>query len=129
MGPDHRRAARDVLQQEPGIAARVRALIARRSLQPTEQRSRARFGQDTAECSWAGPSWPYETSRVLTGLSNFLADYPPAAAQAAGMSAARFTTLLRTYAKSMTRSRAANGSKRTAAPTGTVVSADQAVAI
>ena len=29
---------------------------------------------DTAECNWAGPSWPYETSRVITGLSNFLAE-------------------------------------------------------
>ena len=23
--------------------------------------------QDVQECNWAGPSWPYETSRVLTG--------------------------------------------------------------
>ena len=22
--------------------------------------------QDTGECNWAGPSWPYETSRVIT---------------------------------------------------------------
>jgi hypothetical protein len=32
--------------------------------------------QDQAECNWAGPSWPYETSRVLTGLANYLVDYP-----------------------------------------------------
>ena len=23
--------------------------------------------QDIQECNWAGPSWPYETSRVITG--------------------------------------------------------------
>jgi hypothetical protein len=59
-------------------------------------------------CSWAGPSWPFETSRVLTGLSNFLVDYPQAAA--AGMTSAHYTRLLRSYARSMTQSFAANGS-------------------
>ena len=67
------------------------------------------MSQDTAECSWAGPSWPYETSRVLTGLARFLADYPPGQA-AAGMTAAHYTRLLTTYARSMTRGVAANGS-------------------
>ena len=48
---------------------------------------------------------------MLTGLSNLLADYPTEQARAAGMSSERFTTLLRTYARSLTRSHAVNGSK------------------
>jgi hypothetical protein len=64
--------------------------------------------QNTQECNWAGPSWPYETSRTLTGLSNFLVDYPQAAA--AGVSAANYTRLLRLYARSMTTGSAVNGS-------------------
>ena len=66
--------------------------------------------QDSAECNWAGPSWPYETSRVLTGLANFLSDYPAAQAAAAGMTPAHFTKLLRTYAYSHTHGNASNGS-------------------
>ena len=40
--------------------------------------------QDGGECNWAGPSWPYETARVLTGLANFLIDYPKAQSAGAG---------------------------------------------
>lgn len=28
------------------------------------------------ECNWNGPSWPYETSRVLTAMANLLNNYP-----------------------------------------------------
>ena len=66
--------------------------------------------QDGAECNWAGPSWPYETSRVLTGLANFLSDYPPEQSASAGMNTSHFTTLLRTYAFSHTHGNATNGS-------------------
>lgn len=31
---------------------------------------------DTNCCHWDGPSWPYETSAILTGLANVLQDYP-----------------------------------------------------
>jgi hypothetical protein len=68
------------------------------------------MSQDSAECNWAGPSWPYETSRVLTGLANFLADYPRAQVAAAGMTPTHFTKLLRTYAYSHTHGNATNGS-------------------
>ena len=27
-------------------------------------------------CTWNGPSWPYETSRLLTGLGSAILDYP-----------------------------------------------------
>ena len=66
--------------------------------------------QDTGECNWAGPSWPYETSRVLTALANFLIDYPAAQAPSAGMTPMHYTKLLRTYARSMTTGSATNGS-------------------
>jgi hypothetical protein len=67
--------------------------------------------QDTGECNWAGPSWPYETSRVLSGLSRFLIDYPPAQSSGAGMTSTHYTKLLRTYAQSMTMGSATNGSE------------------
>ena len=75
-----------------------------------ERRSKC-FNQtlDGGECNWAGPSWPYETARVLTGLANFLIDYPKAQSKGAGVGAADFTSLLRTYARSHTRSSAVNG--------------------
>lgn len=28
------------------------------------------------ECQWNGPSWPFQTSQVLTGVANLLEDYP-----------------------------------------------------
>eukprot|EP01043_Picozoa_sp_COSAG02_P004736 COSAG02_NODE_125_length_34972_cov_101.069997_16_plen_589_part_00 len=68
------------------------------------------MSQDSAECNWAGPSWPYETSRVLTGLANFISDFPPAQTAAAGMTPTHFTKLLRTYAYSHTHGNATNGS-------------------
>jgi hypothetical protein len=58
----------------------------------------------------AGPSWPYETSRVLSGLSNFLIEYPAEQSAGAGMTPAHYTRLLRTYARSMTHGNATNGS-------------------
>jgi hypothetical protein len=31
---------------------------------------------DSSCCHWNGPSWPYATSMILTGLANLLQDYP-----------------------------------------------------
>jgi hypothetical protein len=31
---------------------------------------------DTNCCHWDGPSWPFDTSMILTGLANLLQDYP-----------------------------------------------------
>jgi hypothetical protein len=66
--------------------------------------------QDIEECNWGGPSWPYETSRVITGLSNFLTEYPASQVAAAGMDVAHYTRLLKTYAFSHTHGNATNGS-------------------
>jgi hypothetical protein len=35
-----------------------------------------RYEGSYAECQWNGPSWPFQTSQVLTGLANLLDDYP-----------------------------------------------------
>ena len=41
---------------------------------------------------------------MLTGLANFLIDYPKAQTEAAHVNSSTFTNLLRTYARSHTRS-------------------------
>ena len=51
--------------------------------------------QGTAECSWNATSWPYETSRALTGLSNLLVNYPTPHQEQAGMDPSSSTDLLR----------------------------------
>ena len=69
---------------------------------------KANFGPTTAErrspwfnrdaytgcCHWTGPSWPYETSQMLTGVANLLDDYP---AQSS-ITANDYVNLLHTYA-------------------------------
>lgn len=40
------------------------------ALPATQQRD------DANCCHWNGPSWPFETSQILTGLANLLQDYP-----------------------------------------------------
>jgi hypothetical protein len=65
---------------------------------PTTAERRAKtFMQDKAEtecCRWNGPSWPYQTSQVLTGLANLLIDYPGQSS----ISANDYVKLLQTYA-------------------------------
>jgi hypothetical protein len=67
--------------------------------------------QDVGECDWAGPSWPYETSRVLTGLARFMIDYPRGQSQAAGLNHSHYTRLLKSYAFGMVHGSAVNGSQ------------------
>lgn len=52
--------------------------------------------------SWNGPSWPYETARVLTGAANVLNDYP----QQTALSVERYVELLVQYAQQHTKTRA-----------------------
>ena len=49
---------------------------------------------------------------MLTGMANFLIDYPKVQSAAANMSATDFTDLLRTFARTHTQSNAANGTRR-----------------
>lgn len=66
------------------------------------------YTQDSSECNWAGPSWPFETSRVLTGMANYLVEYPSVQHT---INHTAYMRLLRTYARSHTRSYAVNGSR------------------
>jgi hypothetical protein len=50
-------------------------------------------------CSWNGPTWPYETSRVATGLANILQNYDTGVARAAQMTRADYLRLVRQYAQ------------------------------
>ena len=72
-----------------------------------EQRHRCfNYTHSTHECNWAAPSWPYETSRVLTGLSNLLNEYP----EQSTMDNSHYMQLLTQYAQAHTKSHAANAS-------------------
>ena len=53
-----------------------------------------------------------ETARVLTGLANFLIDYPKTQSAGVNVTATTFVDLLRTYAISHTSSTAANGTRQ-----------------
>ena len=75
-----------------------------------ERRNRCfNWTSDTGECNWAGPSWPFETSRVITGLSNLLNDYP-AQGTADAMTKEHYMKVLRQYAVAHTQSHPANSS-------------------
>ena len=50
------------------------------------------------ECNWNGPSWPFETSKLITGMASLLLDYPPQSA----VTPADFIALLKSYAKQHT---------------------------
>eukprot|EP01051_Picozoa_sp_SAG22_P014596 SAG22_NODE_1795_length_3553_cov_5.156051_2_plen_308_part_00 len=57
------------------------------------------------ECSWDGPSWPYESARLLSAMANLLQpgeQYTDAQRAAAGVTAADFQALLTQYATAMT---------------------------
>eukprot|EP01043_Picozoa_sp_COSAG02_P030829 COSAG02_NODE_1986_length_10180_cov_38.805575_10_plen_511_part_00 len=83
-----------------------------------ERRNRCfNWTADTGECNWAGPSWPYETARVITGLSNLLNNYPVGSASDGGpanseetMTKEHYMQVLQQYAIAHTRSQPANSS-------------------
>lgn len=50
------------------------------------------------ECQWNGPVWPFQTTQVISGLANFLNDYPTGAATGI-ITAKDHTNLLRQYTK------------------------------
>ena len=57
------------------------------------------------ECNWNGPSWPFETAKLVTGMASLLLDYP---AQST-VTPKDFMTLLKGYARQHTAGVAANG--------------------
>lgn len=72
------------------------------------------YSWEHGDC-WNGPSWPYETSRVLTGLANLLVAHREDIIAASGMSAPFYEHLLVQYALQHTNTRAVND---TASPLG-----------
>jgi hypothetical protein len=68
-----------------------------RTVEPSYPRYLARYRYERAsgmpECQWNGPSWPFQTSQVLTGLANLLDDYHPTV-----IGTADYLRLLRQYA-------------------------------
>ena len=59
------------------------------------------------ECSWNGPTWPFETSKVLTGALNLLHDYP---SNTGGIDATNLWTLISQYARLHSHTSAVNAS-------------------
>ena len=69
-----------------------------RTAEPTYPRYLTQYRYDAAtgqpECQWNGPSWPFQTSQVLSAMANLLQDYP-----AAGVTASDYVHLLRQYTR------------------------------
>ena len=63
-------------------------------------------------CTWNGPSWPYETSRLLTGLATFLTQY----SDLGSMTSAHWMDLMAQYARAHTRSHVLEPSDERGAP-------------
>jgi hypothetical protein len=69
-----------------------------RTVEPSYPRYMTQYRYDAAsgkpECQWNGPSWPFQTSQVLTALANLLDDYPRAE-----ITRADYLSLLRQYTR------------------------------
>jgi hypothetical protein len=67
-----------------------------RTVEPSYAKYRVQYRYDATtgkpECQWNGPSWPFQTSQMLSGLANLLQDYDHA-----GVSASDYVHLLRQY--------------------------------
>ena len=72
--PDYAIAWRHVLR-----SSELAGAYGLRTVEPSYPRYLAQYRYDRAtggrECQWNGPSWPFQTSQVLTGLANLLHDY------------------------------------------------------
>ncbi|MDE1156642.1 MAG: discoidin domain-containing protein [Acidobacteriaceae bacterium] len=68
-----------------------------RTVEPSYPRYMAQYRYEEAkpECEWNGPSWPFQTSQMLTSLANFLDDYP----KQNFITATDYLSLLRQYTR------------------------------
>lgn len=57
-----------------------------------------RYEGSAPECQWNGPVWPFQTTQVLTGLANFLNNYPTGAGSGI-INSGDYTRLLKQYAQ------------------------------
>ena len=60
--------------------------------------------------NWNGPSWPYETSKMLTALSSVLNDFPKEVHVAGNISKTNFAMWMGRYVRSHTSAAVVNGS-------------------
>jgi hypothetical protein len=76
-------------------ARELRGAAGVRTVEPSYPRYMAqyRFAGTKPECAWNGPSWPFQTSQMLTGLANLLDDYPSQQV----VTATDYLSLLRQY--------------------------------
>jgi hypothetical protein len=69
-----------------------------RTVEPSYARYLTQYRYENAtgkpECQWNGPSWPFQTSQVLTGLANLLDDYSQSV-----VTPADYLRLLRQYTR------------------------------
>lgn len=69
-----------------------------RTVEPSYPRYLTQYRYDAAsrrpECQWNGPSWPFQTSQVLSAMANLLQDYP-----AFGVTSGDYVHLLRQYTR------------------------------
>jgi hypothetical protein len=69
-----------------------------RTVEPSYARYMTQYRYESAtgkpECQWNGPSWPFQTSQVLTGLANLLDDYSQSV-----ITPADYLRLLRQYTR------------------------------
>jgi hypothetical protein len=69
-----------------------------RTVEPSYARYLTQYRYESAagkpECQWNGPSWPFQTSQVLTGLANLLDDYSQSV-----ITPADYLRLLRQYTR------------------------------
>jgi hypothetical protein len=65
------------------------------------------YSWEHGDC-WNGPSWPFETSRVLTAVANLLSGNSDAVTAASGMSADAFERLFLQYSRQHTKTTAEN---------------------
>ena len=91
--PDYNVAWRHALS-----TAELAAPYGLRTVEPSYARYLHQYRYDSAtglpECQWNGPSWPFQTSQLLSGMANLLHDYP-----AADVSRADYVHLLRQYTR------------------------------
>ncbi|KAH7066845.1 six-hairpin glycosidase [Paraphoma chrysanthemicola] len=57
-----------------------------------------RYEGTQPECQWNGPSWPFQTTQVISGLANFLNSYPTGASTGI-IGASDHTRFLKQYAQ------------------------------
>ena len=77
----------------------------------TAERAHPCYGYEAAhECTWNGPSWPFETSKTIAAAINVLREYGASARRTGALEPSELWGLLIQYARAHTHSHAVNAS-------------------